>query len=164
MSRELLKRALDALDEYFVTTDEGKSLLKEIEDYLSNPLAEPVLMTNAKPTTPGWYWYELPGSWPLQPVLVFDGGPGYGLMYALDKIDLDHDDGNRDGFCIDICEVNSLWSNLPITAPDTKAEIKLIPDEEISDFCSDMSEELKSVFKMGVRFAEDRIHGIKGRE
>jgi hypothetical protein len=128
MSKELIENLRDYAD--IAETDEKSHwalAMRQAAEYikadLGKPLAEPVLMTNANPTTPGWYWYELPGSWPLQPVLVFDGGPGYGLMYALDKIDLDHDDGNRDGFCIDICNVNSLWSTRPIESPNKEVAI-----------------------------------------
>jgi hypothetical protein len=38
---------------------------------------------------------------------------------------------------------------------------KPLTDDEIDEFCSEMPEQVKDVFKMGVRFAEDRIHGIR---
>jgi len=74
MSRELLRRAVDALDEHFVTTDEGKSLLKDIEYFLEKPLPEPV--THQFQDTDGsWHDFINPdhykntvkdGRWPIR--------------------------------------------------------------------------------------------------
>lgn len=71
-------------------------------------------MTNNRPTMPGWYWYELPGSWPLQPVLVFDGGAEFGLMYTCERVDLDHDDSDRDGLMMNDADPCTRWSVTPI--------------------------------------------------
>jgi hypothetical protein len=74
-------------------------------------------MTTQKPTKPGWYWYELPGSWPLQPALVFDGGIEFDLMYTLDAVDDDHDDSDRDGLELHKATPNTIWSTDPIETP-----------------------------------------------
>ncbi len=78
-------------------------------------------MINERPTSPGWYWYELPGSWALQPALVFDGGPGFGLMYTLEPVDTDHDDTDRDGLDMAKCSENARWSSAPILPPNDQA-------------------------------------------
>lgn len=74
-------------------------------------------MTAHKPKTPGWYWYEHPGSWALQPVLVFDGGPG-GLMYTLDPLGAEYDEEELDGLWLADGSKNALWSDVPIETPN----------------------------------------------
>lgn len=75
-------------------------------------------MTHRRPTAPGWFWAELPGSRPLQPVLVFNGGEGFGLLYTYDAVDDRHDDTDRDGLPVDLASTGYLWSELPIPLPD----------------------------------------------
>lgn len=77
-------------------------------------------MTNNRPTMPGWYWYELPSSWPLQPVLVFDGGAEFGLMYTYQRINFD-DDSKRDGLRMNNTDPRTRWSTTPITMADRNA-------------------------------------------
>ena len=78
-----------------------------------------MVMTKDKPQTPGWYWYELPGSWALQPVLVFDGEPGR-LMYTIDSICYDYDAATLDGFWMSNASDNAMWSDAPIETPNAK--------------------------------------------
>lgn len=75
-------------------------------------------MTHIRPTVPGWYWAELPRSTPLQPVLVFDGGFGFGLMYTVDCIGDDEDDSDRDGLPVEMADGSWLWSTDPIPMPE----------------------------------------------
>lgn len=75
-------------------------------------------MTHDRPTAPGWYWAEIPNNVPLQPVLVFDGGEGFGLLYTLSAIDDNHDDSDRDGLSLDTAAKCMLWSTESIAMPD----------------------------------------------
>lgn len=74
-------------------------------------------MQNKRPTSPGWYWYELKGSWSMQPVLVFDGGGELGLIYTLGAISPDCDDSNRDGLVLEDADKEAMWSDKPIQMP-----------------------------------------------
>jgi hypothetical protein len=127
-ARDLLKLAFYALDTcvqnreggmipcYVKDFDEEKIdvAFEAIKEYLEKPSPEPAHMSNSRPTTPGWYWYELPGNCALQPALVFDAGGEFGLFYTLEPIDTDSDDANRDGFAIDKCSKDARWSSSPI--------------------------------------------------
>jgi hypothetical protein len=81
-------------------------------------------LTTKRPAIAGWYWYSLPGSWPLQPVFVFDGGPGFGLLYTIERLD-DEDDKSRDGLALDLASPSTLWSKFPILPADTQIERSL---------------------------------------
>lgn len=74
-------------------------------------------MTNVRPGAPGWYWYELPGNWELQPALVFDGGPEVGLMYTLAEVEAQSRDLTRDGLVLEMASDASRWSDEPIFPP-----------------------------------------------
>lgn len=74
-------------------------------------------MTRVRPAVPGWYWYELPGSWALQPVLVFDGGTEVGLMYTLEGIDAHSRDCVREGLVLEMSSDDARWSDEPIFPP-----------------------------------------------
>jgi len=74
-------------------------------------------MTKNKPVAPGWYWYELPGSWALQPVFVFNGGAD-GLMYTLGMIGHDEDEDDLDGFWLSNASDDAMWSDAPIVPPN----------------------------------------------
>jgi hypothetical protein len=221
MSRELLKRALYKLTElsnYDNNCFGVELLIEEIERFLVKPLPDPVSMANTRPTAPGWYWYELPGSWALQPALVFDAGDGLGLFYTLDPIASDVKDAERDGFSMDKCSENARWSSERIVSVNAEPPVivdkghwtvsgdgsQLYSDDfthdvalqilgdfeddsqrkeyanglvkklngvpsartplskaEIEEFCFLMPDPLKDKFKRGVRFAEDKINGIK---
>ena len=73
-------------------------------------------MTSQRPTKPGWYWYQLAGSWPLQPVFVFDSGPD-GLMYTLESISVGESDDERDGLFLDDAAPEALWSQESLFLP-----------------------------------------------
>jgi hypothetical protein len=75
-------------------------------------------MTTIRPTAPGWYWYELPGSWALQPVRVFNGGEPGELMYTLDSIIDGDGDDDLDGFWLSNASDDALWSDEPIAVPN----------------------------------------------
>jgi hypothetical protein len=77
-----------------------------------------VKMTHQRPTVPGWYWAENRGGVPLQPVFVFNGGDGFGLLYTLERIREDEDDSDRDGKPMDIAHRSWLWSTEPIPMPE----------------------------------------------
>lgn len=78
-------------------------------------------LTTHRPTRAGWYWAQVPGHRPLQPVLVFEGEEGFGLRYTWDAIDQDHDDTDRDGWPVDLSHPSMLWSEAPIPAPTSRA-------------------------------------------
>lgn len=78
-------------------------------------------LTTHRPARAGWYWAEIPGDRPLQPVLVFDGGTGFGLLYTWDAIDDNHDDTDRDGLPVDLSAPSMLWSEAPIPEPAGRA-------------------------------------------
>ncbi|WP_374495351.1 hypothetical protein [Zoogloea sp.] len=78
-------------------------------------------LTTHRPTRAGWYWAQIPGSRPLQPVLVFDGGDGFSLLYTWDAIDQGHSDADHDGLPVDLSAPSMLWSEAPIPAPTSRA-------------------------------------------
>jgi hypothetical protein len=67
----------------------------------------------------------------------------------------------KKGWCGDVyCTNYEIGPNdVPLYAEQPAR--KPLTDDEIDEFCSEMPEQVKDVFKMGVRFAEDRIHGIR---
>jgi hypothetical protein len=81
-------------------------------------------LTTHRPTRAGWYWVQIPGHRPLQPVLVFEGGEGFGLLYTWDAIDADHDDSDRDGLPVDLSHPTTLWSEAPIPEPTGRAGMR----------------------------------------
>lgn len=78
-------------------------------------------MTRVRPAGPGWYWYELAGSWAMQPALVFDGGPEVGLMYTLEGIEAQSRDGVREGLVLEMASDDARWSDEPIFPPKVLA-------------------------------------------
>lgn len=77
-------------------------------------------MTTIRPTAPGWYWYELPGSWALQPVRVFNGGEPGELMYTLGSINDGDEDDDLDGFWLFNASDDALWSDEQIAVPNVE--------------------------------------------
>lgn len=77
-------------------------------------------MTNRRPRKPGWYWAELPGAVPLQPVLVFEDDD-LGLLYTFDRLRVEDDDATRDGLAVSCADARFLWSDAPIPKPTAKA-------------------------------------------
>lgn len=75
-------------------------------------------MTHTRPTAPGWYWATNTKGVPLQPVLVFNGGDGFGLLYTLERIREDDDDSDRDGLSLDVAHKSWMWSDEPIPFPE----------------------------------------------
>jgi hypothetical protein len=77
-------------------------------------------MTSTRPTAPGWYWYQLPGSWALQPVLIFDGGDAgeLGLLYTLEPLNEGALFSHLDGYYLNEADHESLWSSEPIRLPE----------------------------------------------
>lgn len=131
MNKENIQKVIDALEScqksstyYIFNEDEINKALLIMQEELNKPMPDPASMTNARPTAPGWYWYELPGSWELQPALVFDAGYGSGLYYTLDPIESEQNDTDRDGFAMDKCCESSRWSSAPIYAYSSAPEQK----------------------------------------
>lgn len=77
----------------------------------------PIRMTTERPTSPGWYWYTLPGSWAIQPALVDEYENE--LWYWLDAIPVG---GPDDGFEMAQCSDVTLWSERPIQTPEDCAK------------------------------------------
>ena len=85
---------------------------------LMRPASVCVQMSHARPVNPGWYWYALPGTWVIQPALVYlDEGE---LWYALDAIP---EDGADDGYEMNQCSEDALWSVEPIQSPQINPSI-----------------------------------------
>ena len=74
-------------------------------------------MTKHKPKTTGWYWYELPGSWALQPVYVFND---IGMMYTMEPLSHDFNEEEIDGLWLSDASEEALWSDSPILPPNAK--------------------------------------------
>lgn len=80
-------------------------------------MPSPVRMTTERPTSPGWYWYTLPGSWAIQPALVYEYENE--LWYWLDAIPVGEPE---DGFEMAQCSDTALWSERPIQPPEDYAK------------------------------------------
>jgi hypothetical protein len=65
MNKDLLKRAIEGLDEYFITTEAGKNLVDEIQTEINNPEPKPI----------AWKYIMK-----------------YGVFFTQDKEDTEHDD------------------------------------------------------------------------
>jgi len=60
LTREEAQQVLDALDEYYITTDEGKQLVETLRARLAQPKPEPVMLMDAPLLLNGQPLYPAP--------------------------------------------------------------------------------------------------------
>lgn len=160
MSIELLKSARNYVEAMAGKSVFAANLLKEIDEYLAKPLPGPVAWMRTKKNGEREFYSRYIDDNSFVPVYA---EPQYTRERAEEK------QLTEPVKLLFPTMLRKMWSGGEVQAwldkqPPLYAEPpagKPLTDEEIEEFCFMMPEQLKDVFKMGVRFAEDRIHGIR---
>jgi hypothetical protein len=81
-----------------------------------------ITMTHDRPSKPGWYWYQLSGSWAMQPCYVFTLGHGRTtLYYTLQPIGFYQHNKDIDCFAMEEADDDSVWSEHRLMEPNAKS-------------------------------------------